>query len=250
MQTSVQLAFSFEIAAMQLTPTFKIGVLQVRPMSKIVTMRLAPSQQAQLEVNFEIAKIQRVGKSIGTIRLTPSQQQSPMMGSRSAAGLQFMPNGEATPVQFVPSQQSQAAVVVTVPCQLTTIEFSPLLEIASVVLNSSSKQVLVQLAGAGPSPADGPRAFEIADLQLSERGDAGMIELNLIDESPTDDAVNAMLLNGAGTRSEFASRRRVEEQGAMIARQQKQIEALTAAFQKPSAQLELARSSPQTVVSN
>src|SRR4030095_1116924 len=40
METSVQLTFSFEIAAMQLTPTFKVGVLQVQPISKIVTMRL------------------------------------------------------------------------------------------------------------------------------------------------------------------------------------------------------------------
>jgi hypothetical protein len=188
MQTSVQLTFSFEITAMQLTPTFKMGVLQVRPISKIVTMRLAPSQQAQPEVSFEIVKIQPVGKTLGTIRVTPSQQQRPIMGSPSfmAAGLQLVPSVEATPIQVTPSQQGQAAVFVTVPCQISTIEFSPLLEIASVVLDSSSKQVLAQLAGAVPSPADGPRVFEIADLQLSESGDAGMIQLNLLDHSPTE----------------------------------------------------------------
>jgi hypothetical protein len=181
-QTSVQLTFSFEIAAMQLTPTFKMGVLQLRPISKIVAMRLAPSRQPQPEVSFEIAKIQPVGETLGTIRVTPSQQQRPIMGSPSfmVAGLQLVPNVEATPVQLTPSQQGQAAVFVTIPCQITTIEFSPLLEIASVVLNSSSKQVLVQLAGAGPSPADRPPVFEIADLQLSEGGDAGMIRLNLL----------------------------------------------------------------------
>jgi hypothetical protein len=180
MGTSVQLTFSFEIAAMQLTPTFKVGVLQVQPISKIVTMRLAPSQQAQLEVSFEIAKIQPVGETLGTIRLTPSQQQRRIMDSPSftAAALQLVSNAEATPVQVMPSQHGQPAVFVTIPCQITTIEFSPLLEIASVVLNSSSKQVLVHLAGAGPSPADGPLVFEIADLQLSEGGDAGMIQLN------------------------------------------------------------------------
>jgi hypothetical protein len=102
------------------------------------------------------------------------------------AGLQLVPNGEATPVQLTPSQQGQAAVFVTVPCQITTIEFSSLFEIASVVLNSSSKQVLAQLPGAGASPAGGPLLFEIADLQLSEGGDAGMIELNLLGQSPTE----------------------------------------------------------------
>jgi hypothetical protein len=137
-------------------------------------------------VSFEIAKIQPVGETLGTIRVIPSQQQRPIMGSRSIAGLQLVPSVEATPIQLTPSQQGQAAVFVTVPCQISTIEFSPLFEIASVVLDSSSKQVLVQLAGAGPSPADGPRVFEIADLQLSEGGDAGMIQLNLLDQSPTE----------------------------------------------------------------
>jgi len=59
------------------------------------------------------------------------------------------------------------------------------------------------------------------------------------------EAVNAMLLN------EFLKEhRKVEEQGAMIARQQKQIEMLTAGLQKVSAQLELSKSAPQTVLNN
>jgi Chaperone of endosialidase len=59
------------------------------------------------------------------------------------------------------------------------------------------------------------------------------------------DAVNAMLLN------EFVKEHRtVQEQGAMIARQQKQIEALTAVVQKVSAQLELNKPAAQTVVNN
>ena len=79
-------------------------------------MRLAPSQRAQLEVSFEITKIQPVGETLGTIRVTPSQQQRPIKGSPSfmAAGLQLVPNVEATRVQFMPSQQRQAAVLVTV----------------------------------------------------------------------------------------------------------------------------------------
>jgi hypothetical protein len=59
------------------------------------------------------------------------------------------------------------------------------------------------------------------------------------------DVVNAMLLN------EFLKEhRRVEEQGATIAKQQKQIEALTAGLHKVSAQLELSRPAPQTVKNN
>ena len=59
------------------------------------------------------------------------------------------------------------------------------------------------------------------------------------------EAVNAMLLN------EFLKEHhKVEEQGAMIARQQKQIEALAASLQKVSAQLELSKAAPKTVLNN
>jgi len=57
------------------------------------------------------------------------------------------------------------------------------------------------------------------------------------------EAVNAMLLN------EFLKGHRKDFEAA-IARQQKQIEALTAAVQKVSAQLELSKSVPQTVQNN
>ena len=63
------------------------------------------------------------------------------------------------------------------------------------------------------------------------------------------DAVNAMLLN------EFLNEHRKNEQQrkdfeATIARQQKQIDALTAGLQKVSAQLEASNSAPQTVLNN
>jgi len=185
----VQLTFSFEIAAMQLTPTFKMGVLQVRPTSKIVTMRLPSSQHLHsamnFQVNFEIAKIQPVGGALGNIRMTPSQQKPTAVGSPSfaVAGLQLVPNFEATPVQLTLSQ-GQAAVFVTVPYQISAIEFSPVLEIAYVVMNSNCKQVLVQLLGASPGAGEGTSIFEIADLQLSESGDISVMQLNLVSQSP------------------------------------------------------------------
>ncbi len=59
------------------------------------------------------------------------------------------------------------------------------------------------------------------------------------------DQVNAMSLN------EFLKEHcHSQEQHAIIARQQKQIEALTAGLQKVSAQLELNRAAPQTVLNN
>ncbi len=185
MQTSVQLTFSFEIAAMQLTPSFKMGALKVRPISKLVTMRLPSPQQPQsalnLQVSFELAKIQPASGALGTIRMVPSQQQRPTPGglpSFAVAGLQVVPNSDTAPVQLTPSRQGRASVLITVPFQITTLEFAPSLEIASVILNSNSKQVAVQLPGAGPAPAEGAPMFEIANLELGEGGDIGMMHLN------------------------------------------------------------------------
>jgi Flp pilus assembly protein TadD len=185
MQTSVQLTFSFEIAAMQLTPSFKMGALKVRPISKLVTMRLPSPQQPQsalnLQVSFEVAKIQPAAGALGTIRMVPSQQQRPAPGglpSFAVAGLQVVPNSETAPVQLTPSRQGRASVFITVPFQITTLEFAPSLEIASVILNSNSKHVAVQLPGAGPAPAEGAPMFEIANLELNEGGDIGMMHLH------------------------------------------------------------------------
>jgi uncharacterized coiled-coil protein SlyX len=64
--------------------------------------------------------------------------------------------------------------------------------------------------------------------------------------------VNAMLLNEflKEHKAFVEEQRKVQQQGAMIARQQKQIEALTEGLQKVSAQIELSKSAPQTVVNS
>ena len=59
------------------------------------------------------------------------------------------------------------------------------------------------------------------------------------------DAVNAMLLN------EFLKEHRtVNELRTTVAQQQKQLEALTAGLQKVSAQVEVSKAAPETVVNN
>ena len=191
MQTAVQLTFSFEIASLQLTPSFKMGALQLKPTSKIVTMRLAPSQQPQpamnLQVTFEIATVQAAGGGIGQIRLTPSQQQRPSVISSPAfniAGLQLLSGSESGAVQLTPSQQGQASVHVTGRFQIATVEFSPSFEIASLVLNATSKSVSVQLPGAGPSAVEGAPVFDIANVQITGNGEIGMMQLNAQGAAP------------------------------------------------------------------
>jgi len=66
------------------------------------------------------------------------------------------------------------------------------------------------------------------------------------------EAVNAMLLNEflKEHQREVEDHRKVEEQGAMIARQEKQIEALTAIVQKVNDQIALSKPAPQLVATN
>jgi hypothetical protein len=66
------------------------------------------------------------------------------------------------------------------------------------------------------------------------------------------DAVNAMLLNEflKEHKAFLEEQRKMAEQGAIIAKQQKQIEALTAGFQRVSAQIERNKPTPKVVLNN
>jgi hypothetical protein len=192
--TSVQVTFSFEITAVQLTPTFEMDALTVRPASRLVTMRLAPHLQSQpikdLQVSFEAAKIQPVGGTLGTLRMLPSEQQRPVANSSHSfapAGLQLVPNFKGGTGQLTPSHPAQATVFVTVPCEISMVEFSPLFEIASVIFNSSSKRVFVQLPGTPPGGEEGTRVCEIANLEISESGQISTMQLKLL--GPADPSV-------------------------------------------------------------
>ena len=186
-RTSVQVTFSFEITAVQLTPTFEMSALTVRPACRLVTMRLALQPHAQatenLQVSFEAVRIQPVGATLGTLWMLPSQQQRPVAnGSHSfaPAGLQVVPNFKAAPGQLTLSHPAQATVLVTVPCEISMVEFSPLFEIASVIFNSSSKRVFVQLPVSAPGGEEGTRVCEIANLEISETGQISTMQLKLL----------------------------------------------------------------------
>ena len=186
MPTAVQITLSCEIASMQLTPTFKMGTLQLRPISKVVTMRLASSPQQQqaamnLQVNFEIAKIQAAAGSLGQLRVNPSQQQKPATlatPSFNVSGLQLVSGFDSAPLQLTPSHQTQASVHLTAAFQITSVEFSPTFEIAGFILNSTSKTVAVQLPGAGASSVENAPMFEITNVQMDENGEIAMLQLN------------------------------------------------------------------------
>ncbi len=186
MQTAVQITLSCEIASMQLTPTFKMGALQLRPASKVVTMRLAPAPGQQqsamnLQVNFEISKVQPGPGTLGQIRLNPSQQQKPqLLGTPSLgiSGLQLVSGFESAPLQLTPQQQGQASVQLTAAFQISTVEFSPTFDIAGIILNAIGKNVSLQLPGAGASTIEGAPVFEIVNIQLTPNGEIALLQLS------------------------------------------------------------------------
>jgi hypothetical protein len=60
------------------------------------------------------------------------------------------------------------------------VEFSPLLGIASVIFNSSSKRLLLQLAGTRPGGKEQARMCEIANLEITESGEISKMQLALL----------------------------------------------------------------------
>jgi len=194
--TAVQLTFSFEIVSIQLTPAFKVRAVQVRPASKIVTMRLAPSQRPQPDmhspVTFEIAEIQSADSGLGTVRLikSPHQQQQPVAvasPSFEVTDLQPVSSSEAAVgVQLAPSEEGEAHVQVTADFQMAKVEFSSSFEITGVVLNSTSRHVSVQLAGAAPSAIEEARVFDIASGRLTGTGGGEILELDAVGTTPEE----------------------------------------------------------------
>ena len=172
---------------MQLTPSFKMGVLKVRPISKLVTMRLPSPQRAQsalnLQVAFEVLKIQPVAGALGTIRVIPSQQQRPTMAgmpSFAVAGLQVVPNSETAPVQLTPSQQGVRVCSSRCPFRSALWSFRPHLKLHLSSSIRTPSRSLFSCLGAGPGPGEGAPMFEIANLELNEGGEIAMMQLNLL----------------------------------------------------------------------
>lgn len=184
MHTAVQLTFSLEIASMQLTPTFKMSGLQLKPTSKVVSMRLAPSQDPQpptnLQLTFEITKIELAGDSIRTVWLAPSAQQKPAVltsPSFAISGLELVSSQGTAPVQLTPSHQEQASVHLTAEFQIAAVEFTPLFEVAAIVLNATSKKVSMELPGSGPSSIDSAPVFEIDKVELAGGRELALIQV-------------------------------------------------------------------------
>ena len=90
------------------------------------------------------------------------------------------PSNSAAPIWLSHSQQGRPSIELKGTFQISAIQFSPSFEVASVILNPSSKRVRVQLPVGNSGTADGASVFEITNVQLTEGGDIRMMHLNLL----------------------------------------------------------------------
>lgn len=174
MRTSVQLTFSLEIASLQLTPAFEMRDLQLRSSSQLVTMRLASCEPSQppinLDVTFEIAKIELENGVIRAIRLLPSDRQRPAVISSSSfavAGLELETSSRVASVHLARPDQPGASVYLTAGFQIAAIEFSACFGIAAIVLNSISRNASLQLPGAESNAIQDAPVFAIERVEMN-----------------------------------------------------------------------------------
>jgi hypothetical protein len=143
-------------------------------------------------VTFEIAEIQSADSGLGTVRLikSPHQQQQPVAiasPSFEITALQPVSSSDAAVgVQLAPSEQRQAHVQVTADFQMAKVEFSSSFEITGIILNSTSRHVSVQLAGADPSAIEEAPVFDIANGRLTGTGSGEILELDAVGTTPEE----------------------------------------------------------------
>ena len=152
-------------------------------------------------------------------------------------------------IRDVQTQNADAiAVVVDSAGQLGTISSSQRFKTAIRPMSKASEAVLALKPVTfhyKTDKTDTPQFGLIAEEVAKVNPDLVVRDKNGEIHTVRYEAVNAMLLN------EFLKEHRVvQEQGATIARQQKQIEALTAGLQKVNAQLEVSKPAPQTVLNS
>ncbi len=152
-------------------------------------------------------------------------------------------------IRDIQTQNADAiAVVVDSAGQLGTISSSQRFKTAIRPMSKASEAVLALKPVTfhyKTDKTDTPQFGLIAEEVAKVNPDLVVRDKNGEIHTVRYEAVNAMLLN------EFLKEHRVvQEQGATIARQQKQIEALTAGLQKVNAQLEVSKPAPQTVLNS
>jgi hypothetical protein len=173
-RTAVQLTFPLEIVSLQLTPAFKMRDLQLRSSSQLVTMRLASGNASQppinLEITFEIAKIELENGAIRAIRLLPSDRQRPaaaFSSSFAVAGLELEASSKVASVLLARPLQAGASVYLMADFQIAAIEFSACFGVAAIVLNSTSRDASLQLPGAETNPIGEAPIFAIERVELN-----------------------------------------------------------------------------------
>ena len=84
------------------------------------------------------------------------------------------------PIIFAQRRRCFRRGEVTADFQMAKVEFSTSFEITGVVLNPASRQVSVELAGAGPGVVEQAPVFDVANVRLTASGDSELLELHAV----------------------------------------------------------------------
>jgi Flp pilus assembly protein TadD len=181
---AVELIFALEIVSMQLASNLKMASLRLKPVSKVVSVRVAPAQNAQspldLNVTFEISKMELTNGKISGVRLVPTNHQPPPSSNRASLAidtLKFVPGDGAARVQLTAEHQEQASVQLAAPFRIAAIEFNPRFEISTVILNASSNKVSMRLSGQTQSSTEDLAPYETQNVQLGPDGELALLEI-------------------------------------------------------------------------
>lgn len=97
--------------------------------------------------------------------------------SLAVSRLEFGCGEDPGPVFLTPSRQEQASVQLTADFQISAVEFTPLFEIATIMLNATSPNVAMLLPGSTPNSNHHGPAFAIESVQLSATNELGLIQV-------------------------------------------------------------------------
>jgi hypothetical protein len=192
--------------------------------------------------NIDIGNVGPIGAEFATIRIGQQGLQSKTF----IAGITGVNQGSPTAV-FINTTTGQLGTTPPASSRRFKKEIKPM-DRTSEGIHALKPVTFHYKSDAVGTPQFGLIAEEVAQVNpdLVVRDENGEIY------SVRYDAVNAMLLNEFlkehQTVQELKSA--AAKQEAMIAQQQKQIEALTAGLQKVSAQLEVSKTAPQVVGNN
>jgi len=149
-QTDVTVTLSLHVVSMQLTALFRVETMTLRPVDPTVGVKMGDGQPLggeSIETRFQLSTILLGAEGrLETLRLIPTQQPPTLSFDESSfaiGGLSVQPANAYQNVQLTAPADNSMRVRLTAPFGLLAVELSQRFEIAAVLLQSRSTNVVV-----------------------------------------------------------------------------------------------------------